>query len=171
MEARTHPYASKSTRFPPGLPCLGSFSNLFPPFTSRSNRLWTRCRLTYSHRSMAQSPPLIYWTRLRVESQRLKVPRTGPIPNAQPAPKSSNSLGVEPGKAPPLLESPKNRVKTRNRERSSGRRAASTEEGHCIVSPAWISSPKENTTRRTTSKITKVSIGRYRCLHRGFSTN
>lgn len=126
---------------------------------SRRNRLWTRCRPIYSHHSMGQSLPLIYWTRLRAGSQRLKVPRTGPIRSAQLAPKSSSLLSVEPGKAPLSPELPKSLVRKRDRARSSCHRAASTVEGPCIASPAWISSPTSNSARRTVFKTIKLSIG------------
>ena len=161
MEVRAHSDASKSTRFPTRFSCLGPFSHLSSLFISRFDRLWTRYRPIYSLRSTGQSLPLIYWTRLRVESQRPKVPRTGLILNAQLAPKSSSLLNVEPEKAPPSLELLKNPVKKTNFVISSGHPAASTEEGHCIANPVWILFPTSNPTRGTISKTTKQSIGQY----------
>ena len=55
-----------------------------------------------------------------MESQRLKVPQTGLILNAQLAPKSSTLLNVEPEKALPSLELPKSLVKRTNFVTSSG---------------------------------------------------
>ena len=145
--------------FPPGSYPPDPFSHLPSLFISRCNRLWTRCRPIYSHHSTGQSLPLIYWTRLRAESLRLKVPRTGPIRSVQLAPKSSSLLNFEPEKAHPLLELPRSLVKMRKRVRFSNHRAASTEEGLCIASPAWISSPTPNLARKKALKTFKLSIG------------
>ena len=112
-----------------------------------------------SHILMPFNGPVpIYWTRLRVESRRPKVPRIDLIRNVQLAPKLLSLLTVEPGTALPLLELPRNHVKRRNRMRFSGRRATPTEEGPCIASPACISSSTLSSARRTVSKTTKVSI-------------
>ena len=120
----------------PGLLHLARLSSLF---ILCSNRLWMCCCPIYSHHSTGQSHPLIYWTRLHVVLQRLKVTLNGLTHNAQLTPKSSNLLSAKPGTALLSLELPRSLVKKRNCMKSPGCQVASTKGRHCVTSPGSCS--------------------------------